>query len=175
LAAKQEESTMRHRSIGVHCTNVLLSVAIATALQGCERGPNLAKVQANVLRAQVEGQKMVVDAQANLDKLNAQNTSDMVDAQIDTHGELANTSAPVGDDAGKVRLAAGDKVADAQYDVEKAKAEAGYNIASAQCGAQVGDIGKACKETAKASYDFAIATAKTKNDVIHRRSRATDS
>jgi hypothetical protein len=166
---------MHNQSIAGRCATVLVSVAVAAALQGCERGPNLAKVQANVLRAQVEGQKMVVDAQANLDKLNAQNTSDMVDAQVDVRSDAASTSPAVTDDALKVRLATGDKVADAQYDVEKAKAEAGYNIASAQCGAQVGDIGRACKETAKASYDFAIATAKTKNDVIHRRSRATDS
>jgi hypothetical protein len=153
-------------------TATLISCA---ALQACTQAPDLAKVQADVAKAQADGQKMIVDAQANLDKVNAQNNKDVVNAQVD-HPNDAMAAAPAGNPpeptaTEKARHDASDKVADAQYDVDKAKGEAAYNVQVAQCGAQMGDALKACKETAKASYDSALSNAKAKDDASHQANR----
>ena len=75
----------------------------------------------------------------------------------------------------KARRDASDKVADAQYDVDKAKGEAAYNAYrwSRNVAAQMGDALKACKETAKATYVDLVKScnAKAKDDASHQANR----
>src|SRR5262249_56949727 len=48
--------------------SALAIVVSALLLQACQQGPDPAKVQADVTKAQAEGQKKIVDAQAKMDQ-----------------------------------------------------------------------------------------------------------
>ena len=57
------------------------------ALQACNKGPDPAKVQADVAKAQADGQKKIADAQADLDKVVAKNRKTMADTDADAPGQ----------------------------------------------------------------------------------------
>jgi len=154
--------------------NILVALAFATAmLQGCnqQQPDNAAKVQADVAKAEADGQKKIIDAQAKLDQVVAQNNKSVVGSQADAQKDAStNPNAPPpadNADVVKARSEAEVKVADAQYDVDKAKAEAAKQVADARCESQAGDANKQCLATAKADYDSAVAAAKTKKDAVH--------
>src|SRR6187399_117020 len=154
--------------------NILVGLIFATAmLQGCnqQQPDNAAKVQAGVAKAEADGQKKIVDAQAKLDQVVAQNHKNLVGTEADAQKDATNNpNAPPPEasaDVAKARSDAQLKVADAQYDVDKAKAEAAKQVADARCESQAGDANKQCLAAAKADYDTAVAAAKAKNDVAH--------
>ena len=153
--------------------SIFVALVIATGLlQGCNQQPETAgKVQADVAKAEADGQKKIIDAQAKLDQVVAQNNKNLVGAQADAQKDAANNpSAPAqaaDADISKARTEAEIKVADAQYDVDKAKAVAAKQVAEARCQALVGDANKECMSRAKADYESATAAAKAKNDAAH--------
>ena len=140
-------------------------------LQACTQESNPAQVQADVTKAEAAGQKAIVDAQAKLDQVVATNNKDLVDVQADAQKDAAtapNAPPPAASaDVTKAHNNAAIAVADAQYGVDKTKAEAAKSVADAKCEADVGDAQNACKATAKAAYDSALAAAKAKNDAEH--------
>jgi hypothetical protein len=147
-------------------------VAATVLLQGCnQQADTAAKVQADVAKAEADGQKQIIDAQAKLDQVVAQNNKNVVGVQADAQKDAANdANAPApaaSDDVAKARNDAEIKVADAQYDVDKAKAAAAKQVAEARCQALAGDANKSCMSSAKADYESATATAKAKNDAAH--------
>ncbi|GAC1412819.1 MAG: hypothetical protein NVSMB6_14720 [Burkholderiaceae bacterium] len=146
-------------------------VCAAMLLQGCNQQVDTAKVQADVAKAEADGQKKIIDAQAKLDQVVAQNNKDLVGVQTEAQKDATNnpnaSTAAASADLAKARASAEIKVADAQYDVDKAKAEAAEKVAETRCGLQVGDANKACVSSAKASYDSAVAAAKSKSDAAH--------
>jgi hypothetical protein len=164
---EQENFLMRKHA------NILFALAFATAmLQGCnQQADNAAKVQADVAKAEADGQKKIIDAQAKLDQVVAQNNKNLVGTQADAQKDASsNPNAPPPEanaDIAKARSDAEVKVADAQYDVDKAKAEAAKQVAEARCESQAGDANKQCQAAAKADYDAAVAAAKAKNDTVH--------
>jgi hypothetical protein len=164
---EQENFPMRKHA------NILFALAFATAmLQGCnQQADNAAKVQADVAKAEADGQKKIIDAQAKLDQVVAQNNKNLVGTQADAQKDASsNPNAPPPEanaDIAKARSDAEVKVADAQYDVDKAKAEAAKQVADARCESQAGDANKQCQAAAKADYDAAVAAAKAKNDTVH--------
>jgi PBP1b-binding outer membrane lipoprotein LpoB len=147
-------------------------VFVAVLLQGCnDQQVDPAKVQADVTKAEAAGQKNIIDAQAKLDQVVAQNNKDLAGVQADAQKDAANnpnTATPAASaDIAKARANGEIKVADAQFDVDKAKAEGEEKVAEARCETQVGDANKTCKSNAKATYDSAVAAAKAKNDAEH--------
>ncbi len=151
-----------------------LSLALICALgllQACSQQPDPAKVQADVSKAEAAGQKAIVDAQAKLDQVVAQNNKNLVGVQADVQKDAAtdpNAPTPAASaDVAKARNNAAIAVADAQYGVDKAKAEAAKNVADTRCEASVGDAKTACQSSAKSVYDSAIAAAKAKDDAEH--------
>jgi len=172
-----ERATVKDAGVILRATFVALLAG--GALGGCQRAPDMAKVDADVQKAQADGEKKVADAQAKLDKVIAENRKDLVDAQVDARRDAQTATAnpapatPVANPpADKVARTEGDamqKSADAQYDLDKARADASYDVATARCEAQTGDAEKACKETAKAQRDTVVARAKSRNDVAHQR------
>jgi hypothetical protein len=54
------------------------------------------------------------------------------------------------------------RLADAQFDVDKATLEQTYNVALARCEDRVGDANKGCRGLAKSLYDSALDQAKLK-------------
>ena len=157
-----------------HRVSFITLLVAAALLQACDRAPDQAKVQGDVAKAQADGQKMIVDAQAKLDQVAAKNNKEVVNAQVDARADNANnppTTTPADNDVAKARKEANEDMADAQYNLEKAKGEAAHNVAKAQCEAQTGDDEKACKDSAKVRYESAIAEAKAKADAMHRRNK----
>jgi len=184
---------------------LVATLVAALGLQACAKQVDQAKVEADVQKAQAEGQKKIVDAQAKLEQVNAENNKDIVSAQADARVDAAKAAdnaapaasaadaktaktpgaravaakpadaaaptPPVNDEnVAKTRIAALGKVADAQYDVEKAKAEAAYDVTMARCDGQTSDNMQAvCRDGAKATLDKAVATAKARKDAAHRR------
>lgn len=157
---------MNHR-----CTSFIAVLAAAASLGACNRSPDPATVQADITKAQAAGQKTVVDAQANLDKVNAANAKDVINTQVDARASAADNQAqqsPSAQDVNEVRMRANVKTADAQYDLDKARAEATMNVAKAKCEAQTGSSADACNAAAKSQYDAAVAQAKAQNDIAHK-------
>src|SRR5216110_3195818 len=124
---------------------ILVTLLVATVfLHGCNQQADTAakaqtdaaKAQGDIAKAEADGQKKIVDAQAKLDQVVAQNNKDLVGAQTDAQKDAAkNPNAPPPEasaDVVKARNAAENKVADAQYDVDKAKAEAARQVAEAR-------------------------------------------
>ncbi len=79
--------------------NLFGTLLIAASLGACSQGPDPAKVQADITKAQADGQKMVVDAQAKLDQVNAANNKDVVVAQADARQNTAENSQPAPSEA----------------------------------------------------------------------------
>jgi hypothetical protein len=117
------------------------------SLQACNNSAaDPAKVEAEVQKAQAEGEKKIVEAQAKLEQVAAENKKDVVVARADARIDAANDSATKSGDAAKkpeaiepaappadenvarARITAMEKVADAQFGVDKAKAEATYGV-----------------------------------------------
>lgn len=156
-----------------------LAIGAALSLQACNQGPDPAKVQADVTKAQADGQKKIADAQADLDKVIAKNNKAMVDTQADAQKDANNANATPADqnkaatdastDMAKDRNDAAVEVADAQYGVDKAKATAAYNVEVAQCEAQTGDAEKSCKDKSKATYDASVTAAENKKNAAHQQ------
>ena len=153
--------------------SIFVALILATVLlQGCnQQTDNAAKVQADVAKAEADGQKQIIDAQAKLDQVVAQNNKNLVGAQADAQKDAAtdpNAPTPAASaDMAKARTDAENKVADAQFGVDKAKAAAAKQVAEARCQALVGDANKTCMSNAKADYESATAAAKAKNDAAH--------
>lgn len=164
-------------------------------LQACNNNAaDPAKVEAEVQKAQAEGEKKVVEAQAKLEQVAAENKKDVVvaraDARIDAadeakSGDSAKKAAasdakktevteppvPVADEnVAKARITAMQKVADAQYGVDKAKAEATYGVTLARCKGQSSESMQAvCRDGAQKTLSSAVASAKARNDAARRR------
>lgn len=151
-----------------HLGYVVAGALSIMVLQGCNQQVDPAKVQADVTKAQADSQKLVVDAQAKLDQVVAANNKDIVVSQADAQRDAAtnpNVAPAAADEAVvKARQHAAILVADAQLEVDKAKAEGPYNVAVAQCESQLDDAKKTCESQAKATYDQAVAAAKAKHD-----------
>lgn len=157
-----------------HRISFIALLAGATLLQACDRTPDQTKVQGDVAKAQAEGQKLIVDAQAKLDQVAAKNNQEVVNAQVDARAENEKNqpvTPPADNDVTKARKEASDNMADAQFNLDKAKSEAAYNVAKVQCEAQTGDAEKACVDGANARKEAAIADAKAKADATHRRNK----
>ena len=149
----------------------LIAIAFAMLLQACSQQVDTAKVEANVTKAEADGQKKIIDAQAKLDQVVAQSNKELISMQADAKNDAANNpnaaTPAVGADMTKARTNAEIKIAGAQYDVDTAKAKAAEEVAEARCELQLGDANKACVASAKASYESAEATAKAKRDAPH--------
>jgi hypothetical protein len=145
---------------------VLLAAAV---LQACSQNKGPVKVQHEVTKVQAEDEKAVMDAQAYLDLVNAQYSSDVVNARVLARAHdprNASTAATNNADARRLRIEAQQKVADALYGVEKAKARASYNIAKAQCDAHTGAASNSCRDEATANYDAEMAAAKSHKNTV---------
>jgi len=144
-------------------TWVIAIFASAVALQACtKQGVDPAKVQADVAKAQAEGQEKIAAAQAKVDRL--KNELNSVPAAPGSPAPTTGTP-PSGVDAPGTTAIAIDpaqRLADAQFDLDKAKAEQSYNVAIARCEDRVDDANKACRDLAKSLYDSAIDQAKAK-------------
>ena len=147
-------------------TSIKLIPAIfvsALMLQACtKQGVDPAKVQADVAKAQAQGEEKIAAAQAKLDRIrNEMNSAPQTpESSTPTTGTPPTSVEAPGSTALAVDPA--QRLADAQFDVDKAKAEQTYNAAIARCEDRVDDANKACRDLAKASYDSAVDQAKSK-------------
>ena len=174
------------------------------SLQACNNNAaDPAKVEAEVHKAQAEGEKKVVEAQAKLEQVAAENKKDVVVAQADARIDAASDAAKAADDAtrkgearkvdakksdakmpdiapttpppsdeniAKARIAAMQKIADAQYGVDKAKAEAAYGVTLARCKGQSSESMQAvCRDGAEKTLSSNVANAKARSDAARRR------
>lgn len=179
-----------------------LFIAVCVAglgLQACNsNAADPAKVEAEVQKAQAEGEKKIVEAQAKLEQVAAENKKDVVVAQADARIDAANDSSaktggaakkaetgktdakkteaieaavPAADESvAKARVAAMEKVADAQYGVDKARAEATYGVTLARCKGQSSESMQiVCRDGAQKTLASAVASAKARSDAARRR------
>ena len=151
-----------------HLSYVVAAALSVMLLQGCNQQVDLAKVQADVTKAQAAGVKLVVDSQAKLDQMVTASNKDIVGSQAGAPKDAEtnpNASSSAADDAvAKARQHSTIMIADAQLEVDKAKAQGPYNVAVAQCESQLDDANKTCESHAKATYDQAVAAATAKHD-----------
>lgn len=153
--------------------SIVVAITFAIALlQGCnQEAETAAKVQADIAKAEADGQKKIIDAQAKLDQVVAQNNKTLVGVRADAQKDAADKPAAPAEaadaDIVKARSEAEIKVADAQYEVDKAKAAAARQVAEARCEALALDAKNDCMSRAKTDYASATATAKAKNDAVH--------
>lgn len=145
--------------------SAIVILASALALSACSKqGADPAKVQADVAKAQADGEQKVADAQAKLERIRNDmnnNASAPADTRTPTTGTPPTSVEAPGSTALPVDPA--QRLADAQFSVDKAKAEQAYNVAVARCEDRVDEANKACRELAKSQYDAAMAQAKSKN------------
>jgi hypothetical protein len=149
----------------------IVALGATALLLACSQNVGF-KVQRDVAKAQADGDKMVVDAQAYLELVNAQYNSDVVDARVRARAydpRNASTAATNNSDARRLRAEAKKQMADAMYGVDKAKAEASYSVAKAQCEAHAGAASNSCRVDATANYDSEMAAAKARKDGTHRQ------
>lgn len=104
-----------------------------------------------------KNQKRQIDQQhrAALEKCKSlkENAKDICEAEADGQKKVAEAQAKVAEhDSPKNRL-----------NLEKAKADAEYNVAKERCDDQVGDAKSACKKQAKATHDSAVAQAQAES------------
>ncbi len=141
----------------------IVALAAALALQGCaKQGEDPAKVKADVAKAQAEGNEKIAAAQEVLER--ARSVANAAPVNPDDAGATTGTP-PASVDAPGTTMVAIDpakRLADAQSEVEKAKAEQIYNVSLARCEDRVGDANKACRDLAKSIYDSAVDAAKSK-------------
>jgi hypothetical protein len=150
----------------------IVAVVGTTLLLACSQNMDPLKVQRDVTRVQADGDKMVMDAQANLELVNAQNNSDVVDALVRARAHdprNASTAATNNADARRLRAEAKKKMADAIFGVDKAKAQASYNVAKVQCEAHAGAASNSCGNDATANFDSEMAAAKARRDGVDRQ------
>lgn len=136
---------------------ILLSMTVLAFAACGPHGNTPAQVQADAAKAQADGQKKVDDANAELARVQQENST--APANPAAPNTMTEPTAPA--DRAK-------KIADAEYDVAKAKAQQTYDVAVARCGNRTGDDLKACKELAKSNFDRSMAEAKSRNDEAHR-------
>lgn len=178
-----------------------LFIAVCVAgfgLQACNNNAaDPAKVEAEVQKAQAEGEKKIVEAQAKLEQVTAENKKDVVVAQADARIDAVNDAAakpdvtkkadakkadakqaeaiepvaPAADEnVAKARVTAMQKIADAQYNVDKAKAEATYGVTLARCKGQSSEsMQTVCRDGAQKTLASAVASAKARSDAARRR------
>ena len=178
-------------------------------LQACNNGAaDPAKVESDVQKAQAEGEKKIVEAQAKLEQVAAENKKDVVVAQADARIDAASDAAakaaddsakkggtkksdankadtkmpdvapatppPSEESVAKARVAAMQKLADAQFGVDKAKAEAAYNVTLARCQSQSSESMQAvCRDGAQKTLSSSVANAKARSDAARRRAAMT--
>lgn len=136
-----------------------LSLLAALVFAACHtQGNSPERIQADVTKAETEGQAKIADAEAKLAKVRQEASDAPVDANTDRN-EKTPTAPP---------LTRAQKIADAEYEVEKAKAQQTYDVALARCGDRVGYAYRACKDQAASDFNAAMASAKAKNDEAHR-------
>ena len=148
---------------------MLIVFAGALALTACaKQGADPAKVQADVTKAQTEGQEKIAVAQEKFERAKMEANATPVNADA---GGTATPAPPVSVDAppstALVTTDPAARLADAQFDLDKAKAEQAYNVALARCEDRVGDANKACRDLAKSTYDSAVDSAKAKTRMDH--------
>ena len=115
------------------------------------------------------------------------------DARIDAVDDTAKTSdagktdakqpeaiepaaPPADENVTKTRIAAMGKVADAQFGVDKAKAEPTYGVTLARCKGQSSEsMQAACRDGAQKTLSSAVASAKARNDAARRRAAMAQS
>jgi hypothetical protein len=179
-----------------------LFIAVCVAglgLQACNNSTaDPAQVEAGVQKAKAEGEKKIVEAQAKLEQVAAENKKDVVVAQVDARIDAASDSAakagdsakkaeagkpvaknpeagepaapPADENVARARVAAMQKVADAQYGVDKAKAEATYGVTLARCKGQSSEsMQTICRDGAQKTLASAVASAKARSDAARRR------
>ena len=136
--------------------SLVLTAACVLAACGVQ-GNSPAQVQADIAKAQADGQKKIADAEAKLAEIRQEASNAPTDA---TAGTVREATSPAASRA--VRIA------DAEYDLAKAKAQQIYDVALARCEDRSGYMYSACKNQAKSGYDLAMAAAKSQNDAAHR-------
>lgn len=152
-------------------TRFIAALAATALLLACSQSTGPFKVQRDVTRPQAAAsEKRVADAQAYLDLMNSQYSSDVVNALVLARAHdprNASTAATNNADARRLRAEASQKIADAQYAVDKAKAEASYNVAKSQCAVHAGAASNACTQHVTANYDSELISAKARKDTVH--------
>src|SRR5579859_6846751 len=135
-------------------SGLIAALALVFGLNACSHAPDLAKVDADVQKAQAAGEKKVASAQASFDKANADARRDVTVAQVDARVAatddphavpISAVNAPPSRQVARARSDAALALADAQYDLDHSRAEADYDVALARCEAKVGDLASTCK------------------------------
>ena|SRR5438445_431975 len=143
--------------------SALVVLFAAPVLSACtDRGVDPIKVQADVAIAQAQGDEKIARAQEALDR--ARVVVGSAPTNADSVRPTTGTP-PTGVDAPGTTMVDIDparKLAYAQFDLDKAKAEKAYNIALARCGDRAGDANRVCRDSAKAAYEAAENVAKSK-------------
>ncbi len=152
-------------------TRFIAALAATALLLACSQSMGPFKVQRAVSRPPAaQSATKVADAQAYLDLMNSQYSSDVVNARVLARAHdprNASTAATNNADARRLRAEANQKIADAQYALDKAKAEASYNVAKAQCAVHAGAESTACTQDVTANYDSVLISAKVRKDSVH--------
>jgi hypothetical protein len=147
----------------------IAALAVTALLLACSQSMGPFKVQRDVTKAQADSEKRVADAQAYLDLVNSQYNSDIINARVHARAHdprNASTAATNNAEARRLRAEAKRKIADAQYGVDKARAEASYAVAKAQCGQHAGVASNTCTHDATANYNSELASAKSRKDTV---------
>jgi hypothetical protein len=150
----------------------IVAVVATTLLSACSQNMDPVNVQGDVTTALADGDKMIMDAQANLELVSAQNNSDVVDALVRARAydpRNASSAATNNADARRLRAEAKRKMADATYGVDCAKAQASFNVAKAQCEARAGATSKSCGHEATGNFDSEMTSAKVRRDGVDRQ------
>lgn len=150
-------------------------LASALVLHACaKQGVDLAKVHADIAKAQAEGEEKVAAAQAKFDRI--KNEMNSAPAAPDSSSPTTGTPPTSVDAPGSVTIALDParRLADAQFDLDKAKAEQTYNVAVARCEDRVDDANKACRDLAKTLYESAIDQARSKTKATQPSSSKSD-
>lgn len=146
----------------------LVLLASAVLQQACSQNIGPLKIREDVSKAQAAGEKMVSDAQAYLNLVTAQNNSDVVNARLRarTIREMPQALPPT-TPRQVVRALKHSKIADAQYEIDKARAQARYEAARAQCEEPAAAAANSCRDDTKANYDSATIVAEVRKYAAH--------
>ena len=148
---------------------LIVALAATALLLACSQSMGPFKVQHDLSRAQAESETKVADAQAYLDLVNSQYNSELVDARVHARAHdprNASTAATNNAEARRLRAEAQRKIVEAQYALDKAKAEASYNVAKAQCAVHADVASTACTHDAMTNYNSDLASAKSRKDTV---------
>jgi len=150
----------------------IAAIAATALLLACSQSIGPFKVQRDVTKTPADSENRIVDAQAYLDLMNSQYNNDIVNARVRARAQdprNASTAATNNADARSSRTEASRKIAAAQYGVDRATAEASYNVAKAQCAVHAGAAFTSCRDDATANYDSEMRAAKVREDGTHRQ------